>query len=105
MGTPKEREKALKQEGDIYIITRDNLAWLIDLLGTTWDFNIVIVDELSGFKSNKSIRFKKLRKVRPRIERLIGLTGTPAPNGYEDLWAQIYLLDRGERLGKNNNRI
>ena len=100
MGTPKERAAALRQEGDIYIITRDNLAWMVDLLGTKWDFNIVIVDELSGFKSNKSVRFKKLRKVRPRVERLIGLTGTPAPNGYEDLWAQIYLLDRGERLGK-----
>lgn len=101
MGTPKERAAALRQEGDIYIITRDNLAWLVDLLGTTWDFNMVIVDELSGFKSNKSVRFKKLRKVRPRVKWIIGLTGTPAPNGYEDLWAQIYLLDRGERLGKN----
>jgi SNF2 family DNA or RNA helicase len=100
MGTPAERQKVLKQEGDIYIITRDNLAWLVDLLGTKWDFNIVIVDELSGFKSNKSVRFKKLRKVRPKVQRMIGLTGTPAPNGYEDLWAQIYLLDRGERLGK-----
>ena len=73
---------------------------LVDLLGTDWDFNIVIVDELSGFKSNKSVRFKKLRRVRPRVQHIIGLTGTPAPNGYEDLWAQIYLLDRGERLGK-----
>lgn len=100
LGTPAERQEALKQEGDIYIITRDNLAWLVDLLGTTWDFNTVIVDELSGFKSNKSVRFKKLRKVRPRVKRIIGLTGTPAPNGYADLWAQIYLLDRGERLGK-----
>lgn len=100
MGTPKERAAALRQEGDIYIITRDNLAWMVDLLGTDWDFNIVIVDELSGFKSNKSVRFKKLRRVRPRVQRIIGLTGTPAPNGYEDLWAQIYLLDRGERLGK-----
>ena len=66
MGTPKERQRALYQEGDVYIITRDNLAWLVDLVGTDWDFNIVIVDELSGFKSNKSVRFKKLRKVRPR---------------------------------------
>lgn len=101
MGSPVERQRALRQEGDIYIITRDNLAWLVDLLGTAWDFNTIIIDELSSFKSNTSIRFKKLRKVRPRIERLIGLTGTPAPNGYEDLWAQIYLLDRGERLGKS----
>lgn len=100
MGTSRQREAALKQEADIYIISRDNIAWLVDLLGINWDFNTVIVDELSSFKSNKSLRFKKLRKVRPRIKRIIGLTGTPTPNGYEDLWPQIYLLDRGERLGK-----
>ena len=100
MGTAKQREAALKQEADVYIISRDNIAWLVDLLGIKWDFNTVIVDELSSFKSNKSLRFKKLRKVRPRIKRIIGLTGTPTPNGYEDLWPQIYLLDRGERLGK-----
>ncbi len=100
MGTPKQREKALTEEGDIYIITRDNVAWLVDLLGRKWDFDTVVIDELSSFKSNQSKRFKSLRKVRPLIKRVIGLTGTPAPNGYEDLWAQIYLLDRGERLGK-----
>ena len=100
MGTPKQREKALTEEGDIYIITRDNVAWLVDLLGKEWDFDTVVIDELSSFKSNKSQRFKQLRKVRPLIKRVIGLTGTPAPNGYMDLWAQIYLLDRGERLGK-----
>jgi SNF2 family DNA or RNA helicase len=100
MGTAKQREAALKQEADIYIISRDNIAWLVDLLGTSWDFNTVIVDELSSFKSNKSLRFKRLRRVRPKIKRIIGLTGTPTPNGYEDLWPQVYLLDRGERLGK-----
>jgi SNF2 family DNA or RNA helicase len=100
MGTPKQREKALKEDGDIYIITRDNVAWLVKLLGKEWDFDTVVIDELSSFKSNKSQRFKQLRKVRPFIKRILGLTGTPAPNGYEDLWAQIYLLDRGERLGK-----
>ena len=100
MGTPKQREKALTEEGDIYIITRDNVAWLVDLLGRKWDFDTVVIDELSSFKSNQSKRFKSLRKVRPLIKRVIGLTGTPAPNGYMDLWAQIYLLDRGERLGK-----
>jgi len=100
LGTPKERKLALEKEGDIYIITRDNVAWLVDLLGKDWDFDTVVIDELSSFKSNKSQRFKQLRKVRPLIKRVIGLTGTPAPNGYMDLWAQIYLLDRGERLGK-----
>lgn len=99
-GTPKERLNALKRPGDIYIITRDNVAWLVETLKREWDFDTVIIDELSSFKSNKSIRFKKLRLVRPFIKRIVGLTGTPAPNGYEDLWSQIYLLDRGRRLGK-----
>lgn len=100
LGTPTERKLALAKEGDIYIITRDNVAWLVELLGRKWDFDTVVIDELSSFKSNQSKRFKSLRKVRPLIKRVIGLTGTPAPNGYMDLWAQIYLLDRGERLGK-----
>lgn len=100
-GTPKKREKALEKKGDLYIITRDNIAWLVDYLGKKWDFDMVVIDELSSFKSHRSKRFRKLKTVRPRIKRIIGLTGTPAPNGYEDLWAQIYLLDRGKRLGKN----
>lgn len=100
LGTPKERKLALHQEGDIYIITRDNIAWLVELLGKKWDFDTVVIDELSSFKSNTSKRFKKLKTVRPLIKRVIGLTGTPAPNGYMDLWSQVYLLDRGERLGK-----
>ncbi len=99
-GTPKQRLEALKQPGDVYVITRDNVAWLVDTLKREWDFDTVVIDELSSFKSNKSIRFKKLRLVRPFIKRIVGLTGTPAPNGYEDLWSQIYLLDRGQRLGK-----
>ncbi len=101
LGTPKERKEALTIEGDIYIITRDNVAWLVELLGKRWDFDTVVIDELSSFKNHRSKRFKKLRTVRPLIKRVIGLTGTPAPNGYMDLWAQIYLLDRGKRLGKN----
>lgn len=100
MGTPKQRKQALEKEGDIYIITRDNIAWLVELLGRSWDFDTVIIDELSSFKSHQSKRFKKLRIVRPFIKRILGLTGTPVPNGYKDLWSQIYLLDRGERLGK-----
>lgn len=100
IGNSKQRKAALEKEADIYIITRDNIAWLVDFLGKDWDFNTVIIDELSSFKNHQSKRFKALRKVRPFINRIIGLTGTPAPNGYMDLWAQIYLLDRGERLGK-----
>lgn len=99
-GTPKERLKALKQQADIYIITRDNVAWLVNTVKRNWDFDTVVIDELSSFKSNQSQRFKKLKLVRPFIKRIIGLTGTPAPNGYEDLWSQVYLLDRGARLGK-----
>jgi len=99
-GTPKQRKEALTKQADLYIITRDLIAWLVDYLGVNWDFDVVILDELSSFKSHQSQRFKKLRTVRPRIKRMIGLTGTPAPNGYMDLWSQLFLLDRGERLGK-----
>lgn len=99
-GTPAQRLKALDQPGDVYVISRDNLAWLVDHYKADWPFNIIILDELSSFKSHQSKRFKQLRKVLPYTDRVIGLTGTPAPNGYLDLWSQIFLLDRGERLGK-----
>lgn len=99
-GTPKQRQEALTRDADLYIITRDLIAWLVDYLNTDWMFDTVIIDELSSFKSHQSQRFKKLRTVRPRIKRIVGLTGPPAPNGYMDLWSQIFLLDRGERLGK-----
>lgn len=101
LGNPNQRKAALKEDGDIYILTRDNVVWLVEELGRRWDFDTVIIDELSSFKNHQSKRFKKLKIVRPFIKRVIGLTGTPAPNGYMDLWAQIYLLDKGERLGKN----
>lgn len=100
-GTPKQRLEAIETPGDVYIISRDNLTWLVDELQKIWPFDVVVIDELSSFKSHQAKRFKSLRKVRPKIKRLIGLTGTPAPNGYLDLWSQIYLLDQGERLGKN----
>lgn len=99
-GTPAQRKEALKKQADIYIITRDLVAWLVNYLGLDWPFNIVVLDELSSFKSHQSQRFKKLRTVRPRIDRIIGLTGTPAPNGYMDLWSQLFLLDQGKRLGR-----
>lgn len=100
LGTEKQRIEALETKADIYIINRENVAWLVRRLGLKWDFDMVVIDELSSFKNHQSVRFKALRKVRPLIKRIVGLTGTPAPNGYLDLWAQIFLLDRGERLGK-----
>ena len=100
MGTEARRRAALKVRADVYVINRENVWWLVDELGAGWDFDTVIVDESSSFKNPASKRFKALKRVLPRIRRMVILTGTPAPNGIEDLWAQIYLLDRGERLGR-----
>jgi len=100
LGTQKQRLEALNAAADIYVINRENVVWLVDLYKNSWPFDTVVIDELSSFKSNKSQRFKQLKKVTPLINRMIGLTGTPTPNGYLDLWSQLYLLDRGERLGK-----
>lgn len=103
LGSPTQRRKALAQEADIYVINRENVVWLTDELsqiGNGWDFDMVVIDELSSFKSAKAQRFKALRKYITRSARVVGLTGTPAPNGLIDLWSQIYLLDGGERLGK-----
>jgi SNF2 family DNA or RNA helicase len=100
LGPEKIRLAALKTKADIHIINRENVAWLVDLYGSKWPFTMVVIDELSSFKSAKSLRFKALRKARPLIKRIVGLTGTPAPNGLLDLWPQMYLLDRGECLGK-----
>ncbi len=107
-GTPKQRTAALHAEADLYIVSRDNLSWLVDRIPEElgeWPYDTVILDELSSFKNPSSQRFKKLRKMLPHIKRVIGLTGTPAPNGYLDLWSQIYLLDRGERLEKTLTRF
>ena len=101
LGNPKERMAALEKEADIYITTRDNVVWLVDYLQDNWMFDALVIDELSSFKNHQSKRFRKLRTVTPYFKRVIGLTGTPVPNGYKDLWAQLYLLDRGERLEKN----
>lgn len=100
LGTAEQRKAALRAKADIYVINRDNVEWLVEYLGDQWDFDCVVIDELSSFKNPQAKRFKALRKVRPRMRRVVGLTGTPVPNGYMDLWSQIYLLDRGERLGK-----
>ena len=102
IGSAKERTAALKEQADIYVISRDNVAWLVDLLAPTrkWPFDTLVLDELSSFKNPQAKRFKALKRVTGACKRVIGLTGTPAPNGYTDMWSQIYLLDRGERLGK-----
>lgn len=98
LGPEKERISALNKKASVYIINRENVEWLTK--NCKCKFDMVVVDELSSFKSSKSKRFKALRKVRPMVKRMIGLTGTPAPNGLMDLWAQINLLDMGERLGR-----
>lgn len=98
LGTKEEREAAFRVDADIYIINRENVAWLVD--NYRWKFDTVVIDELSSFKSNKAQRFKALKKVRPKVARIIGLTGTPAPNGLLDLWPQMNLLDMGVRLGR-----
>lgn len=106
IGTQKQRIAAVMEtKADVYIISRDNVAWLCALYGgSKLPFDMVVVDELSSFKSYKSVRFKALRGVRPYLKRLVGLTGTPAPNGLIDLWPQIYLMDRGDRLEKTISR-
>lgn len=98
-GSQKQRLEALATDADIYLIGKENTAWLVDTL-KNWDFDMVIIDELSTFKNPTTQRFKALRKVMPLVDRFIGLTGTPAPKGIPDLWSQIYLMDRGYRLGR-----
>lgn len=100
MGTEAQRIKALEADADIYVINRDNTQWLTEHLGRDWNFDTVVIDESSSFKNPQARRFKALRKVRPRIRRMILLTGTPSPNGHMDLWAQMWLIDMGQRLGR-----
>lgn len=100
-GSAKQRRRALLEKADIYVIGRDNTAWLCTQYGGGMlPFDMLVIDELSSFKNPQSVRFKALKNVQPSFSRVVGLTGTPAPNGLIDLWSQIYLLDRGERLGK-----
>lgn len=101
LGSRESRLRALSEKADVYLINRENVEWLVDHYRKDWPFKTVIIDESSSFKSPKAKRFKALRKVRPMIERLVELTGTPSPNNLMDLWPQIYLLDQGERLGKS----
>lgn len=104
LGTPKERNDALNTEADIYVTNKENTKWLCDQYKKEWPFDMVVIDELSTFKSPKSQRFKSIKKKLPLINRFIGLTGTPSPNSLQDLWAQVYLIDRGERLESSFSR-
>lgn len=100
VGTEAERRAALLQKASVYIINRENLCWLIEDSGLPFDYDMVVIDELSSFKSHRAKRFKSLLKARPRIKRIVGLTGTPSTNGLMDLWAEFRILDLGKRLGR-----
>ena len=100
VGSEKDRKAALMRDADIYIINRENVQWLVEQSGIPFTFDTIIVDELSSFKNHQSKRFKALMKVRPRIKRIVGLTGTPSANGLMDLWAEFKVLDMGQRLGR-----
>lgn len=100
VGTAAERKKALMEKADIYIINRENVQWLVEESGIPFDYDMVVVDELSSFKNHQAKRFKALMKVRPKVKRIVGLTGTPSSNGLMDLFAEFKLLDMGERLGR-----
>lgn len=100
LGTVQQRLRALATPADAYVINRENVQWLVEHFKNSWPFDMVILDESSSFKNPSSKRFKAMKLVRSRIKRIVELTGTPSSNGLEDLWAQIYLLDEGARLGK-----
>lgn len=99
-GTAAQRKRALLADADIYIINRENVSWLVDKSGTTFDFNMVVIDELSSFKNHQTVRHKALMKVRSKVQRIVGLTGTPASQGLMDLFAEFKVLDMGQRLGR-----
>lgn len=100
VGTEKERMTALEKRADIYIINRENVQWMVEKSGKKFDYDMVVVDELSSFKNHEAKRFRAFMKVRPKVKRIVGLTGTPSSNGLMDLFAEFKLLDMGERLGR-----
>lgn len=100
IGTAKQREAAANRDADIYTIGRENVPWLVKHHGSRWPYDMVVIDELSSFKNPQAKRFKALKKVRPKINRIVGLTGTPAPNSLLDIWAPFRLIDNGQRLGR-----
>lgn len=101
LGSEAQRKKALHAKADLYVINRENVVWLVSYYAMAFPFDMVVIDESSSFKNVKSARFKALKRIRPLIKRVVNLTGTPTPNGLLQLWPQMYLLDRGERLGAN----
>ena len=105
VGSEKERLQAFRKKADVYITNRESVEWLVERSGVPFDFDMVVVDELSSFKSHQAKRFKALLKVRPGVKRIVGLTGTPSSNGLADLWAEFRLLDMGERLGRYITRF
>lgn len=100
IGSVSEREAALRKKAHIYLINRENVSWLIEESGFPFDFDMIVIDELSSFKSYQAKRFRSLLRVRPTVKRIVGLTGTPAGNGLTDLWAEFRILDLGKRLGR-----
>ena len=100
IGAASERRYALSQDADVYVINRDVVPWLVDEYSSSWKWDMLVLDELSSFKNPQAKRFKSLLKVRPKVRRIVGLTGTPSSNGLMDLWAEYRLIDLGERLGK-----
>lgn len=104
LGDRETRISAVERDADIYVINRENVTWLVENYGADWKWDCVVIDELSSFKNPKAKRFRALKRMLPKIDRVYGLTGTPAANGLIDLWAQLFLLDRGERLGKTVTR-
>lgn len=105
VGSEKERLQSFRKKADVYITNRESVEWLVERSGVPFDFDMVVVDELSSFKSHQAKRFKALMKVRPGVKRIVGLTGTPSSNGLADLWAEFRLLDMGERLGRYITRF
>jgi SNF2 family DNA or RNA helicase len=101
LGTEQKRIRAIYAPADVYVINRENVVWLVDYLRNGWCFDMVVIDESSSFKNHRAKRFKSLTWILPHVSRLIELTGTPAPNSLSDLWAQLYLLDKGQRLGRS----
>ena len=100
LGSATARKRAVWAPGDVYLVNRENVPWLVDYVGDRWPWDMVVIDEATSFKSPSAKRFTALKRVRPMISRMVELTGTPSPQGLMDLWAQIYLLDQGDRLGK-----
>lgn len=100
LGNLDQRKKALEAPADVYVINRENTKWLVDYLGHNWPFDMVVLDESSSFKNHRAVRFSAMKAIRGKVARIVELTGTPSPHGLMDLWAQVYLLDGGKRLGR-----